>query len=219
MFNAHKMSFRTMEWSEILSKIPDGYFDHLHVATVEQSVDMLKQILAFNKIDFLSFVNNVYDVVEKRRQKLNSLVITGPPNAGKTLVISSICRSLLYYSACQSFSGTSSFEFQDMISSRAALINEPCFTDKTIETIKNLFEGQPVAIDVKHKSGQVLPRTPMFVTTNTDLAFYTTRRTVNGEALKARGFYYVFKDFSNLAGFHFQLNPMMWKYIIDEYIE
>lgn len=219
MLDATKAAFRKKPWLEIMKSIPIGYFAEESCLDVDASLVWFDKIMEFNKIDPSTFVNDCFKVMEKILPKKNSIIILGPPNSGKTLVMSSLCKSAIFFSSCQNFTGNSSFEFQEMISSRCALINEPMITDKTIETMKNVLEGNPTNVDKKYHSAQLLPRTPCFITTNASLCYYTSNRAINKEAIIARCFSYNFNTFPELKDCEAQLHPLMWLSLYDKYIE
>ena len=216
---AYKSTFMSSSWYDILNQIPSNYFNSLNPLSVEESVAWFHRMMDHNNIDPEEFVNNCYSVMNRSSMKRNSILLLAPPNAGKTLLLSSLCRSVMYFAQCQNFNGKSNFPFQDMLNSRCALINEPMITDDTVETFKNVLEGQDVAIDVKFKTGQLLPRTPCFIASNQNLVFYTKSPSVNLPAIKARCFFYSLKAFPDLIDCKSNLNPFMWKSLLDEYVD
>lgn len=216
---AYKSTFMSSSWYDILNQIPANYFNSLNPLSVEESVTWFHRMMDHNNIDPEEFVNNCYSVMNRSSMKKNSILLLAPPNAGKTLLLSSLCRSVMYFAQCQNFNGKSNFPFQDMLNSRCALINEPMITDDTVETFKNVLEGQDVAIDVKFKTGQLLPRTPCFIASNQNLVFYTKSPSVNLPAIKARCFFYSLKAFPDLIDCKSNLNPFMWKSLLDEYVD
>lgn len=219
LLSAYKATFYNSSWYDILHQIPKNYFDSLNPLTVDESVAWFHKIMDHNCIDASEFVNNCYDVMNRVSMKKNTVMLLAPPNAGKTLLLSSLCRSVMYFAQCQNFNGKCNFPFQDMLNSRCCLINEPMITDDTIETFKNVLEGQDVAIDVKFKTGQILPRTPCFIASNQNLVFYTKSPSQNMPAIKARCFFYNLKPMPELIECKSNLNPFMWTKLLDTFIE
>lgn len=219
LLSAHQNSFLDKTWEEILNTTPDLYFDKNPVyLTVDESVDWFGKIMNHNHIDVSEFVNNAFKVMNKILPKKNALMILGRPNGGKTLVAESIANSIVYSETLSTFNGNSSFEFQPMMNRRCCLFNEPKICDKTVEIMKCILEGCTVSIDVKFKTGQTLSRTPVILATNENLVFYTTAKTVNMEAFKARTFDYDFKPFDDLKNCNGKLHPRMWKTLISQYV-
>lgn len=219
MLDAVRASYRKRPWIDIMNSIPPDYFSDDCLLSVDESLDWFHKILEFNNINPKSFLTDAFNVMDKNYPKKNTLLVLGPPNSGKTLIFSSLCKSAIFFSSAQNFTGNSSFEFQDLLSCRCALINEPMITDKTVETMKNILEGNPTAIDKKYASAQLLPRTPIFITTNASLCYYTTNRSVNKAAILARTFCYDFKAMPELKECAAQLSPYMWLDLYNMYIQ
>lgn len=211
MLNGNKIRVMGLSWGELRDSIPDNHFNDSSYLSIEESVDWFHKIMEHNSISPREFVERVQSIVDKEYPKINTLLLLGPPNAGKTLIANSIVRSCIYYISPQSFEGTKGFEFEAFLNARIALVNEPRITDKTIETMKNIFEGQPVNIDIKYKPSQEGSRCPCICTSNQNLCFYTTARTVNHQALVARCFTFDFANMPQLVECKGQLNPSMWK--------
>ena len=165
--------FILLTWMEIMSLnekyviYPDSFF-----YDVDTSIILFRRILAFNSIDELSFIKSVESVLNKSEMKLNSIWLTGPTNAGKSLVCNSIVESARFFANIMEFDERTAFPLNDAPGKRVLLINEPVIADKRIELIKNMMEGQDVAINVKHKKGISLPRTPLIISSNKDLWHY-----------------------------------------------
>lgn len=220
LLNCMKSTFCSMDWIEIMEKIPDDYFDSEPVLSRADSLEWFGKICTFNRFDQKTFFLDALSVMDRVKTKINTVLALGPPNSGKTLVMESLAKSVVYYANCQSFNGKSSFEFQDMLNSRCALINEPKITDLTIETLKNIFEGASTGIDVKYKSAQLLSRTPCFVASNMVLtAYLVANRELQDRALKARSVVYNFNQFEALADCKKKLHPLMWLDMYHLYVE
>lgn len=215
LFDAFRENYLVKSWKDIMNSIPENYFDDKGVyLTIAESLDWFDKIIAFDGFNRTEFIANVYNIMNMVLMKKNCIIFRGPPNSGKTLLANSIVESALFFANVQQMSGKSQFEFQSMLHQRVILVNEPKFSDITIETIKNICEGQNVAIDVKYMSNQVLPRTPLIVTTNAPLCYYTSNRNVNESALLVRSYVYEFQQFTDLRNCIGKLHPLMWKQLI-----
>lgn len=210
-----KINFCEKDWDSIMELLPD---EDTKCYSIYQSIKWVMRILEHNAIHPQTFCHDVYQIMNKVLPKKNCLMVIGEPQAGKTYLLSSIAKSAIYYSTVQSISGKSSFELQDMLDTRCALINEPLITDATFETMKNVLEGQPVTIDKKFKAGSTLHRTPCFVATNFNLCNYTTKPAQNRKALEARTTTYSFATFPDLVDAILPLNPKCWFYMIRHYV-
>ena len=215
--DARKIMSLGVDWETIMETLPVNHFKPEDYLTIEESKYWFKAIMNHNRINQKEFVENVYDLMNRRKPKKNALFIMGQPNGGKSLVANSIARSSAFYSSCQNFNGKSTFEFAGMLFQRSALINEAKLTDLTIETMKLIAEGLPVQIDVKFKGSQLLRRTPLIITGNQELFFYTTRRDMNEKAFKARCFNFNFNSFGKLVECSHDFHPLMWLDLLREF--
>lgn len=215
LFDAFRENYLSKSWRAIMNGIPENYFDDKGVyLTVAESLDWFENIVTFNGFNREHFIEEIYNIMDTIHMKKNCILFKGPPNSGKTLLANSIVESALFFANVQQMSGRSPFEFQSMMHQRVILINEPKFSDITIETIKNICEGQAVSIDIKYMSNQVLPRTPLIITTNAPLCYYTTNRAINESALLTRSYVYEFMHFNDLRNCIGKLHPLMWKELI-----
>lgn len=200
--------FRILEWDKIMllnEKFQefktDKYYD------VETSLIWLSKILEFNNINKEEFVSNVKKVVDKIEMKKNSFWLFGDTNAGKSLIANSIVESCRFYANIMEFDEHTSFPLNDSPGKRILLINEPSIGEKRIELIKNIMEGQEVAINVKHAKGITLPRTPIIFCSNKTLWHY---KPIEMPAIMNRCYMYTLSTFEELIHCEKKLNPLMW---------
>lgn len=215
---AHRSRYVQTPWKDFLDWDFDLLNPDCNFLPVSESVAWFERIMHHNDIDPEEFVQNVYRIVEKRLPKKNSIFLFGAPNAGKTLLANSIARSVHFSSTLSNMQGRSSFELQDMMYSRVAVFNEPQISNNSVELLKNVTEGNTVTIDVKFKSGQSLPRTPIICTTNTKFCINCNNAEIHSAAFRARSFTYTLTPFSSLKDCSGDLHPQMWKELIDRYV-
>lgn len=196
--------------------IPDGYFHDPRYLSVPDSITWFEFICKHNQIDPAEFFDKLCTVIDKKEMKRNAVILESEPNAGKSLIMNSVAESCVYYAAINNFTGKSSFEFAELMNQRVGLVNEPCVTDLTVETLKLIFEGAPTSIDVKYKSSNVLQRVPLLVTTNQNFVFYTTAQTTNKAAFAARSYHYRMYTCPDLVHCKGALHPMMWKKLYED---
>lgn len=200
------------KWEDIILKTPLRSSD----MSLEDSKRCIETIIDHNRWKIEEFMDHAYMVLNKQHQKKNTLFFFGPPNCGKTLLALSMVRSTKFWANIQNFE--SNFFLQDGIGKRAILMNEPRIDDKKFETIKNVFEGCDVSIDVKHLKSQVLKRVPVIVTSNLKIAYYTKASDFNETTLASRTFRYNFQTCEELKFFTGTINPHVWLYFIKEFI-
>lgn len=205
------LSMSFFKLAEAKFKNPDAAERLYRTYSPEESFDWVQKILVFNDIDEERFFDDVFLCMDRIRPKLNSLFFMGPPNAGKTLVAESIARCAVFYCNIQSFAKGKGFLFQDAVGKRCCMINEPRITDEHAEVLKNILEGCPTHVDVKYKSGQMLNRTPVVITSNLDLGVYLlTGKETQQRAFDKRCVKYHFKTMEALRECKYALHPGLW---------
>lgn len=214
--NNAKMNFTKTPWDTCLSFVAEKQYDDC--LTPLESLPFVEALLEYNQINIPWFLENLVAILNRQSPKLNSVVFIGPPNAGKTLLGESISRSMIYCTKIQSFSRGDSFYLQDCLHSRCIFLNEPKIDESKFETFKNVLEGQPVNIQVKYKSQQLLERTPCIVATNHPLSCYTRSCEYNELAIKARSMYLHLSKFDHLINCKKFIHPFTWKLMLNKYL-
>ena len=212
----------SMPWRDILtlqeSYADDGRFSDC--ASVQESVEWFDKYCHNNNWLAVDFVGDVKAILEREKPKKNLLLLRGQANGGKTVLAMSIVRSCLLFANLQEFNSTNNFYLQDAMHQRCILINEPRIAEDKIETFKNVSEGCPTAIEVKYEKGQILPRTPIIVTSNLPLdAYLLTNKSIQSSALRARTTEYRCNPFPALKELSKQLHPLMWSRLVNQYCE
>lgn len=216
----HRLKWMNATWEEMMDAIPMHIYEakNKNLVSLEDSLKWFSKWCKHQNIQEHELVENVHMVMNRMAPKKNCICFYGPPNSGKTWLARSICESVVYYCNISTMTGNSSFEFAEAQLQRAILLNEPCCTDKTVELVKNLLEGERCTIQIKHKSDQSLERTPILIATNQPLAAYTTHRKVNEEAFKVRMIRYDVKAMAELKDCPGSLHPRMWRSLFDAYV-
>lgn len=205
---------REMSFFELCKKAYESeqvYMKYDQCLSVKDSYTWLLKILIHNNIAVEDFVFDIFNIVDKRKPKINTLMVIGPPNAGKTLVVESVAKACIFTCNIQRFSKGQNFTFMDAVGTRVCMINEPRFTDEYVETLKNILEGLPCTVEVKFQVGQMLERTPVLITSNHGLGMYIQHGRQTAEAaFDARMIKYTFKPFEELKHCNGHLNPGVW---------
>ncbi|KAI0231276.1 hypothetical protein LSAT2_018357, partial [Lamellibrachia satsuma] len=150
-----KAIYETIQWDKFEND--DKYLD------VDVSLRLFKHLLTFHQLNIDTFINDVWCILNFTMPKTNLLFLHGVPNSGKSFIIRSIAALYKYSATVQ---GTSSFPFMELAKASLALIEEPCFTDDTLQTLKKLAEGTPTEVAVKNKPAARVGRIPIFITAN-----------------------------------------------------
>ena len=69
-----------MTWEDILTKTPQAVFEKGTVLDIDESVQWIYKILAYNNINVKDFTNNVCAVMNRNFPKKNAIMLHGPPN-------------------------------------------------------------------------------------------------------------------------------------------
>lgn len=153
------------------SPINDYYY------TPDESVNILDELLhyQYNNDDeqCMIFMTDLYNVLERKLPKLNTILIHSPPSSGKNYFFDCIKD---FYINCGNLGNANkynNFPFQDAESRRIILWNEPNYSPEFLEPIKKLFGGDSTCVNVKYMADMPVYRTPVIVLTNHNLSCMT----------------------------------------------
>ena len=134
--------------------------------TFHECVEWLEYLLQENEIDIAEFLAWNSCIKDMRYTKINTLVLQGPTNAGKSLIADALV------SICQPEEiirerDNSGFHLDQLPEASAVIFEEPCITPVNVGTWKLLFEGKQIKTDIKHKDKEGIRRLPIWITTAT----------------------------------------------------
>lgn len=224
VINLHHLTYKFTPWKELMRDLPMNILASKRggYPTVEESAQWIGAILDHNGIDISDFVTTVADIMDRKVPKRNALVLKGPPNGGKSLILNSIADSALYaFRGDQPDPREARFTYAGMANARMALLNEFKIYSNVADKMLLLLEGADVLNDVKGKTGVTIPRTPMFISTNGDLCDGLTAREAytKAPAVAARTVTYNFASFGDLKDCKYQyFNPLVWDYLLDKHL-
>ena len=132
--------YEQIKWDEF-----DGDDSYL---SVEVSMRLIRHLLDHHEYGLNQFIDDVWSILTLQRAKTNLLFVHGVPNSGKSFIIRSLAALYKYSATVQ---GTTSFPFMELAHASLGLIEEPSFTDETLQTFKKLAEGTPTEVSVKNK--------------------------------------------------------------------
>lgn len=127
------------------------------------------KFLRYQGIPFPIFVS-AFTPFLKGTAKKNCIVFTGPPNTGKSV----FCMSLINFLGGRVISyvnSKSQFWLQPLAYTKIGLLDDataPCWVYMDIY-LRNMLDGNPISIDLKHKAPIQLKCPPLLVTTNHDI--------------------------------------------------
>jgi len=158
-----------------------------------------------------TFVQNLFDVLDKRIPKKNTIDVLSPPSCGKTWFFDMICDFYINVGHMKNFTKYSQFPLQDCRERRVLLWNEPNCHPEAIDTLKTIFGGDRCAVNIKCKDDEVVNRTPLIVTGN-------SRIFPNSDAMNDRRFKYDWMYWPELKEIGVKkLAPLCWKNVLNHY--
>lgn len=156
---------------------------------VEQEGDwkVIPKFLKYQEVNFIVFLSALRDMF-KSIPKRQCIVITGPPNTGKSY----FCFSLIHFlqgKVVSYMNHKSHFWLQPLSDCKIGFLDDATFSCwQFIDMyLRNAFDGTPVCLDSKHKNPMQMKLPAMFITSNI-------------EVNKEQQFYYLH---SRLQVFHF----------------
>lgn len=114
------------------------------------------------------FLQDLYNILDRRLQKTNTMFILGEPNSGKNFFFDAVVQSCVNYGIICNWNRYNSFPLQDCPNRRVLMWNEPNFEDGVTETLKMLFGGDQCPARIKYEGDAVIQRTPIIVLSNND---------------------------------------------------
>lgn len=135
----------------------------------QKSADLMDDWLKWQGLDPQLFVENIICLMNRNKRKLNTIIMKGPPNSGKTFIAKSIEKACIFYGEINQAIAGYGFMWQDCVNKRVIVINEPCFDNCMIEQLKVVLEGTGTFVHKKNSSDEYLRPTPVIITTNTDV--------------------------------------------------
>ena len=198
-----------------------NFEDYYH--SFDVSIDIVEQLLSFqcDNNEYLSemtsaqakkiFINDLWDILEKKRPKQNTFQIIGEPSAGKNYFIDAILSFYINTGIILNFNRFSQFPLMEAVNRRVNVWNEPNFEPAALDTIKMLLAGDPLKVNVKYQKEQYLQKTPIIVLTN-------KRVFPNELAFEDRVCTYYWKRAPFLKNYNYKLHPMIWQYLVNTYV-
>nr|QVW56858.1 MAG: nonstructural protein [Lanius cristatus parvoviridae sp.] len=130
------------------------------------SAELMEKWCDYQSIDPQQFIQDIINVMDKRKRKLNTLILKGAPNSGKTFIAKSICKACIFYGEVTQAIAGYNFLWQDCADKRVIIINEPFFDNCMIEQLKVVLEGTGTYVHKKSAHDTYLKPTPVIITTN-----------------------------------------------------
>lgn len=182
------ISMRFMTWTikdyynNIYSKsdcIPIFSAGHIDVKdqyyNVEESTHILEELLKyqFNDNDecIYEFLLSLYNVLDRKIPKCNSILVHSPPSSGKNFFFDACIDYFLNKGQFGRANKHNNFAFQDAANKRIILWNEPNYESSQTDLLKMILGGDCYNVNVKNKPDTAVYRTPVILLTNNRVPF------------------------------------------------
>ncbi len=182
---------------------------------VDRSVDVLVELLAFqfhhDEEYILAFITSLFDVLERKVPKLNTMYIRSPPSSGKNYFFDCIKDYYVNVGKMCRANKFNNFAFQDAEGRRLVLWNEPNYSPEFVEILKELLGGDATNVSVKYKNELPVYRTPIIILTNSVLSIE------NAPAFKDRMKVYKWQAAPYLADYNKKPHPLATYKLFQKY--
>lgn len=140
---------------------------------VNDSIKVMEELLMHqfdnDKEVVVTFLKNIYYLVDKKIPKKNCICVIGPSCSGKNFFFDCVIHSCINFGQIGNFNKYDRFPLQDALQRRILLWNEPNFEPGSEEVLKLLFGGDTCPARIKYEGDACILRTPIIVLTNRDV--------------------------------------------------
>lgn len=143
---------------------------------IPNSVKVMNKLIEFQFEDDeerVDFVTSLYDVLERKVPKLNTIVVHSPSSAGKNFFFDAFASYFINVGHLSKMNRFNTFGFQDAHSRRLVIWNEPNYSPEFLDCIKEMLGGDSTCVNVKYMADTPVYRTPFIVLTNNVVTFMT----------------------------------------------
>lgn len=177
--------------------------------SLNKSTECLDMWFKWQNINAKTFIQSVEEIMEKKINKVNTLLLLGPSNGGKRLIARSLCDAFKSVGVC--LQGTNySFFLENCISTRVIHHDECIIVPQVMEMYKRLVEGADTPVKRKNKVSQMMKRTPYIVTANS--LPWLSLPPVDQEAFKNRCIIYNVRTCPGLRKYSQDIHPGAWAF-------
>nr|QUS52550.1 NS1 [Mute swan feces associated ambidensovirus 6] len=138
---------------------------------VEDSVFKLNELLLWqfhNDPDLVYlFLLDLYNVVDRKLSKCNSILVYSPPSAGKNWFFDTVLAFCMNKGQMGNPNKHNTFAYQECVGKRILLWNEPNYESSQLDMLKMILGGDNYTVNVKCKADQAVAKTPVIILTNT----------------------------------------------------
>lgn len=130
----------------------------------EENAKLWQEYFELQDLDVAQLKRVIIGWLDASYGRKNVLRLLGPISTGKSLIANTLGSMFLTcYMGCDTRGG---FFYGNCVN-KALIVWEECFLDTGVaQDAKKLFSGDALSVEVKYKAQQVVPRTPILVTSN-----------------------------------------------------
>jgi hypothetical protein len=165
IYNLQKMRIRQTHYLEFITNLD---MSQVHL----QNMFWLEDIFIANNISIPHFLCNFLYIQSMYYQKINTLVLKGPTNTGKSMLLQLLLQPMQPTTISRD-KDRSSFHLDQLPNSTSIIFEEPIIENISVGSWKLPMEGNTLQTDMKHSDKEDITRLPVFITTNNDLWMWT----------------------------------------------
>ncbi|CDS35660.1 non capsid protein NS 1 [Echinococcus multilocularis] len=134
----------------------------------KESIQWLEDMFSANAIAVVDFAITLRIIMNCEDEKINTLVLYGPTNTGKSLICK-LMTSFLEHGSVMRRQEASAFAYENLLNRKVALMEEPKICAANQQDLKQILGGEPFEVHTKYQNPDLLERLPVVVTTNEPL--------------------------------------------------
>lgn len=195
-----------------LFSAPNGNMDYYY--DVNESFRILNELLIFQfgAGHVRSFINILYQVLDKAIPKKNCIQVVGEPSSGKNFFFDCILDFFLNHGSIGNFNRYNNFPLQDARDRRVLLWNEPNIEPSAYDTLKMLCGGDSMPVKIKYHGDVRISKTPIIILTNHNVI-------PQDQAFQDRVFTFNWKRCPKLKDYRKKPHPLVFIEFINMYVD
>lgn len=155
-----------------------------------------------------TFILDLFDILEKKKPKVNCIEVISQPSAGKNYFFDCITNFYVNIGNIANFNRNNQFPLQDAFDRRINIWNEPNCETGAYDTIKMLFGGDPCPAKVKYKDDIIIFRTPIIILSNKNC--FPRDKAFNDRMIRYR-----WKPYQHLKTYCKYPTPLCWPMLLE----
>lgn len=182
--------------------------------SIEESIDILEKLVSYqffhNEKQIKHFYTCLFDLLDKKVPKKNSMFILSPPNAGKNFFFDCVVHYCINFGQMGNFNRYCTFPLMECVDKRIILWNEPCMEASATETLKCILGGDSCNAKVKYQGDAVIMRTPVIILSNNDIF-------PKNEAFRSRMYQFNWRPANFLVEYKLKPHPLCIYHLFNKY--